>query len=972
MSKIRLCWSILVLSLAIFAALQCASAQPTEATLVRGQFSTGSSQTNATGFGWFFYDADEGTGGEHLSVNVDGRSAEKGNLEYYSTAWSRSFQFKPWGYYQAIAFLGKPYLAGYPKSSLTDEVSSLERGELRQIIIDDDNTQTLTTNASLNLLGGYSLVLKDVSNEGDVADILLIKNQAVVDRKAVTSGDTYVYKVGDLPIILVHLASSMKSQGQDGGNIEIDGVFQVRDLPDFKLVQGGRMDGVLEVSDFSSDSIEMKNYEDVGLGRNSFIPLAGGLGIRVLDTDELIYYPEGIISDYGVHEIRGPVFTTNSSLAASFGNIPVRAQARWDTLNFSGFHFEDDQKIGRESLVLYGASNRLIQPISITSAPGKAAQVTGIQYSSFVQAKEFQFKSWGRYNTISFLGQLFFAGYSQNTSSEIGTGSLIEHDYLGQVLLDSDQPVKAEAGSSFTLANGYELQVVGVDEDKIFLRLLKDGKPVDSGTVITSGSTYLYKANIGDVNDLPIIAVHVNNVFSDGKTDLAMLDGIFQISDKVVPVEEGRDFGELRVLASNPSFIVMGNPNYLYLGSNGDIGIWPGMDIRVADNKSLRYYLNTQSYVVPSPILESINLPKYQASASRPANFSMLVRAGEITSVRADVLDPSGRTVYLKDLTKAGMGSGDTWVYAWSWNATVLKLSDDASQVLDSGQSFSPAVLYLSRSASPVSVDVIFDGQGRITSIADKSTMYYISPSEYSLMQKGSYSQMLVNQTARAQYIKIEPGHSSLRFYSVINDTTGLSSSNHTISGPLEDIKPRIIRTDAPSGRYELRLRVENVMNALRVSGLYFNVTAPNPREVYLGSASALAGQEVSIPLRVVPSGQEVSVNISYNPGIVDAKGAVGSCPAPTYIDHQSGRIRVVLPANCSSTNITFETRTIKANSTAVLGIEDVRGLQTDRLQNGSISVMAGAQKPQAKASGPALVAVLSAIVLAARARRRR
>jgi len=960
------------MSLAVLAALQYACAQPTEATWVRGQFSTDNSEINATDFGWFFYDADEGTGGEHLSIKVDERSAEKGNLIYSSTAWSRSFQFEPWGHYQAVAFLGKPYLAGYSKSSLTDEVSSLERGELRQIIIDDDGTHTLTSNATFDLLDGYSLVLRDVSSEGNVADILLIKNREVVDRKAVTSGDAYVYKIGDLPIILVHLATVMKSHDEYGGNIEIDGVFQVRDLPDFKFSQGERLNGVLEVTDISSDLIEMRNDDDVSLGKDSLIPLAGGLVIRVLDTDDLAYYPEGLIADYGVHEIRGPVFTGTSSVAASFGNVPIQARARWDTFNFSGFYFEDDQEIGREALVLYGAPNRLVQPASIATSPDGTAKVTGIQYSSFVQPKEFQFKSWGHYDTINFMGQPFFAGYSQNTSPEIGVGSLIEHDYLCQVLLDSDQTMKAEAGNAFILANGYELQVAGVDKDKIFVRLLKDGKPVDSGTVISSGSTYVYEADVGDVNDLPIIAVHVNNVFSDGKTDVAMLDGIFQISDKVLPVDEGRDFGELSILVSNPTFIVMANPNYLYLGPNGGISILPGVNLRIADNQTLRYYLYSQSYVVPNPVLESINLPKNQASASSPANFSMFVQAGEITSVRADVLDPAGRTVYIRDLTKMGMGAEDTWIYAWSWNATVLKLSDDGSQVLDSGQSFSPAVLYQNRSERPVSVDVSFDRQGRITSIADKNTVYYISPSEYSMIAKGSYSQMLVNQTARSQYIKIKPGESSLRFYSIINDTTGLSSTNHTIFGPIDDLKPRINRADAPSGKYELRVRIENVMNALRVSGLYFNVTKPSPREVYLGSASALPGQEVSVPLRVATSGQEVSVNISYDPGVIDARGANGSCPAPTYIDHKSGRIRVVLPANCSSTNITFQT--LKANSTAVLGIEDVRGLRPDELKNGSISVLAGdaSQMPQARASGPAIVAVLTAIALAALARRRR
>ena len=72
---------------------------------------------------------------------------------------------KPWGSYQAVAFLGKPYLAGYPKSTFTDEISSLDKGELRAVLIDEDSTQTLNYNSTLTLQQGYVLVAAEVSEK---------------------------------------------------------------------------------------------------------------------------------------------------------------------------------------------------------------------------------------------------------------------------------------------------------------------------------------------------------------------------------------------------------------------------------------------------------------------------------------------------------------------------------------------------------------------------------------------------------------------------------------------------------------------------------------------------------------------------------------------------------------------------------------------------------------------------------------
>ena len=167
--------SVAVLTLlAVFLLLSEALAQePVEAAFVRGHFSDGSGIWRADDFGWFYYDMDNAQGGEQLKIDMQGRLAEKGRIVYSSSVWSKQFEFEPWGSYQSVAFFGKPYLAGYPESNFTEEVSSLGKGELREMLLDTRDTYTLTPNSSLPLKNGYILAVNEISKGNDVVEFVL-------------------------------------------------------------------------------------------------------------------------------------------------------------------------------------------------------------------------------------------------------------------------------------------------------------------------------------------------------------------------------------------------------------------------------------------------------------------------------------------------------------------------------------------------------------------------------------------------------------------------------------------------------------------------------------------------------------------------------------------------------------------------------------------------------------------------------
>jgi S-layer protein (TIGR01567 family) len=975
-----LCLLPLVVVILLFVLSSAASAQ-TEEAFVRGHFSGGDGTWNPKDFGWFYYDLDEDVGGESLSVDLDGKLAEKNHIIYASKVFSSDFNFKPWGCYETIAFLGKPYLAGYPDCNLTDAASFLEKGELRLVLIDNDDTHTLTTNESLPLLGGYEIVLDGISKSGKEASFVLFKNGKPVDASIVSIGGTYVFKIDDIPVILIHLANALS--GGNYGTAEIDGIFQVSDSPAIYLSDGAKIDN-MKLTDISKEGLEFRNDVDLDLNRDIVVPLLDGLTLVVTDNSQLVYYPQGAITDYGIHEIRGPVYSDDSAIPVfnyNTGEVVDYAKARWDCSNFSGFFFDPEDNLGGEELIIHNLSGRDIKPYDYSVEKKKV--ISGMEYVAPVQPTEFGFKPWGKYYVIGFLGQPWFVGYGPNTKDEIGNISTIAQAQIHQLLLDLGEQITIDAGRSLPLQDGYSLTLLSVSNDKASAQLRKGGVVVES-PVLRPNSTYIYKEDVGDINDLPVIAIHVQNVFEgDPERDAQrmVVDGIFQISDRYyTSVDRGNDYGEFTIVASNPNYILMVNPDTISLDRDSSQGIWYGMSIKVADNDTLRYYLYTPQYVVPKPELTRFNYPRNIPSGSY-ANFTMLVRAGEIRMVSAAILDPNGRSVYEHDITEQKAGSGENWIFGYRWNATVLRLSDDGGQVLDSNLPI-PALLFTNQSGEPVKVWILFDASGRITTMMDGDTSYYISPYGLRLVNSNlSYEDMLQNETARREYIKIEPGKSTLQFFDYINGSARLNSTNHTLSGSLESLEPHVVHAPAKQGRYEILLRIENAVNVLNVNGYFFNVTAPEVRGVLLGNSAISAGNEASVasvPVAVPRSGGEKRINISYDPAVVEAVGVSGSCDVPSYIDPEGGRIGIVMPANCSSTNLTFrvlnQTIDSNANVTTKVKVIDVKGFQPEGITNGSITVITAnnttGEAP--KSSAPAFIMALAAFALAAFAWRRR
>ncbi|HNX38938.1 MAG TPA: S-layer protein domain-containing protein [Methanothrix sp.] len=944
-----------------------------DAAYVRGHFSNVDGIWRADDFGWFYYDLDEDQGSEELTVHLTGRAAEEGDIVYTSKAWTSPFEYKPWGTFQEVAFLGSPYLAGYPESNFTEEVSSLGKGALRKVLIDSDEEYTLNRNASLPLLDSYVLSVAEVSSNSDVATLLLYKNGKLVHGSVVSVGGTYVYKIDDVPIILAHLSDAMTDQNNTAF-AEIDGIFQVSDQPVVKLFEGGRL-GNLKMTSLDDDGMEFRNERTLSLLKNSQVPLCVGLALTVADSEELIYYPVGGIYDYGIHEIRGPTFNGTQYIPGSFGGYPTLLAARWNSGNYTNFYMDPERQLGEwnrigsedqfgsETLVLYKLDGRTAyMPTSAMLVNGTAV-VDGFMYSSTMRAKNYDYEQWGSYYVIPFLGNLWFAGYDKKENGKTSSQNLFDHEKIGQILIDREIVQKSLFAGNYSLEEGYEVRIRDVDEDKILIQLAKNGVLQDT-SVVASNTTYIFKKDLGDVEDMPIIKLHVSNIFSNGSTAFATIDAIFQISDQFLfPVESGISIDKMQTVStSQPYTVIMLNDENINLNRDSTISLAPNMNIRVADNDTLRYYLYSQQYVVPRPSPPQIKLPDNAVSGSI-ADFAMMVRAAEIRSVTADVLDDRNRTINSRNIAGNGRGSGEYWSFSWGWNATTLRLSDDNSLIMDAGSDPIPALLYLNSTAPARQVGVRFDAQGRISAIMDDSYIYYLSREEYTRLNRSlDYDAMQANETERRRILKIEPEGSLLQFIDVVDGRMVPGGANHTLQGSMERLEPHASAFPAEPGRYELRVRVENAIDAVLSFENYFNVTAAPVRGVALGSASAAAGESATVALLAGNSDQDRRINITYNATLLSALGISGG-NTTWNADGKSGKASIFMPAGVELANLTFSVQLAAANQTALLEVTGTSGLSPE-VRNGSIIILPGNETAK-KSNAAGILASIFALAAA-------
>ncbi|VVB91858.1 S-layer protein [uncultured archaeon] len=264
----------------------------------------------------------------------------------------------------------------------------------------------------------------------------------------------------------------------------------------------------------------------------------------------------------------------------------------WNPMSFSGFYYNIDKDVGNESIT-----------ITLNSYTDRNIKAGNIVYGTTPEEVGFGYSGFGSYQVIGFMADKYFAGYIANTTitnarpSTTFTGkSALAQGQLHKVLIDDDTQRTVSIGSTLTLQDGYVLKATDIDTTArtMLITLLKDGSEVDT-TPLSAGETYVYTKRIGAVQDLPIIMVRFDNVFSGREVQAAFLKGLFQISETPTMIKTGTQFGSMEVTGVGGNGIQMDNKNAISLTEGSTQDLMGDMKIVVADNSSvIRYALSVE------------------------------------------------------------------------------------------------------------------------------------------------------------------------------------------------------------------------------------------------------------------------------------------------------------------------------------------------------------------------------------------
>ena len=568
---------------------------------------------NPQNFAGFYYDIKKDIGTEELKLVLTGDNKLSGDspdygVTYTTTAQNKDFERELWGSYKVIGFQADKYFAGYNQgadvasnifySESTDK-NSLSSEQLEKILRDDDTEMTVTSGTPLKLEEGYELAIKSIDIDGNKVFIELSKDGSVVDSKVVSPSragatevdKTYYFKnpaVGEqkkLVTIAAHFKNAFR--GADQNLATIDGIWQVSAAPTEVKADTQYDKMTIRSVDANAGTITMDNKDNaITLSKNKDTTLAGGIKVKTADNDTLRFYIYKTITEPGDYQIRGAV---------------AKGSNTWDPQTFAGFFYDIKKDLGNENLKFELTGDNKLS--------GDAPY--GVTYTTTVQNKAFERALLGSYKIIGFQAEKYFAGYNEGADagsnilySESTDKNSLSSEQVEKILMDNKDEKTVTSGTPLKLGEGYELAIKSIDIDgnKVYVELSKDGSVVDSKVISPSKTdatdldkTYYYKNPVvGEQKKLVTIAVHFKNAFRGADQNLASIDGIWQISDAPTEVKADTQYGKMTIRAvdANAGTITMDNKdNAITLSKNKDTELMPGVNIKTADNDTLRFYI---------------------------------------------------------------------------------------------------------------------------------------------------------------------------------------------------------------------------------------------------------------------------------------------------------------------------------------------------------------------------------------------
>jgi S-layer protein (TIGR01567 family) len=337
----------------------------------------------------------------------------------------------------------------------------------------------------------------------------------------------------------------------------------------------------------------------------------------------------------------------------------------WNPQNFAGFFYDIKKDLGTETLKFTLTEGNKLSGDS----------PYGVTYTTTAQSKDYERALWGSYKIIGFGAEKYFAGYNAGAdiasdifSTESTDKNSLSSEQLEQVLIDDDSEMTVTSGTPLKLQQGYELAIKSIDIDgnKVYLELSKNGAVVDSMVISPSkdgateaDKTYYYKnPAVGEQKKLVTIGVHFKNAFRGADSNLASIDGVWQISDTPLAVKADTQYEKLtiRTVDATAGTITMDNKdNAVTLSKNKNVVLMPGVSIQTADNDTLRFFIFKPVTVEGAAAQNATTTTTVRTTTTAPAenNTTTTVPAENATTTTTKTTAPAENVTTTKTTAPA-------------------------------------------------------------------------------------------------------------------------------------------------------------------------------------------------------------------------------------------------------------------------------------------------------------------------------
>ena len=512
---------------------------------------------DASNFAAFYYDPNDNVTTESLSIkNVAGNSGNvigEHGLVYQTTIQPVAFKYAAWGTYNVIRLFDDKFVP----------LKSSDASKLTKLVVDSKDKFPIKIGESKDLGQNYSLLAKQVNIDGKKVWLELDKDgQHVADQIITLDGvdQTWTCKLpvlglDDVPVLKIHI--NQVFQGTADTIVQIDGLWLI-DYANAMTINIGEF-GKLNDLAINGPNILIANKDSFVMPRDSKQEIGHGLYFRIADTPSnmIRFYAFKQVTDPGTYPIRGQVVSNSQDFT-------------WTASNFAGFFYYDlNEDITTESLSVSGINGRVIP-------------VNGLKYSTTIKNVPYKYTNWGTYPVVGLFGEKY-AALSPTDASK-----------LAKLVVDSKDKFTVKIGENKDIGQNYSLQAkqVNTEGNKVWLELDKDGQHVaDQIVLLTGNGTWTCKLPVLGLDDVPVLKVHINQVFQGAADTIVQMDGLWFIDyPNAVKISTNDEFGNLNAVYINGPTLNIQNKDIFTLAKDSQKEIGQGMSFKVFDSDKLIYY----------------------------------------------------------------------------------------------------------------------------------------------------------------------------------------------------------------------------------------------------------------------------------------------------------------------------------------------------------------------------------------------